>query len=269
MRRYAVVGNPVRHSLSPWIHTHFGRVLQKNIVYGAHAPQNFADFARQFFLQGGQGLNITAPFKKDALQFAARATSFARRAQAANVLTIEADGTIAACNTDGAGLLKDIRRNLKVDIDKRRIVIAGAGGAARAAALALSQQNAEIVIAARNLQAAQELAKQCDGEAMTLQQCDGGDIILNATSAGRNTDGKGCSPLPSSAFSKTILAYDLNYGPAAAPFLQAAASASLRADGSGMLVEQAAASFAIWENILPPSADLIEVLRNRHNSLWQ
>lgn len=267
MNRYAVAGLPVRHSLSPWIHAHFARQTQRKIVYAAFAPDDFAAFARDFFAAGGRGLNITAPFKKDALNFAARASAFSVRADAANVLTADAKtGAVSACNTDGAGLIKDLTGNYGMSLAGRRVLIAGAGGAARAAAFALAAQDAKIIIAARKPDAATELAKLVGGEAVSLSECgDGYELIINATSGGQDNE----SPVPSSVFAGAKLAYDLNYGAAAATFLRAAATATNRADGGGMLVEQAALSFAIWEGAMPSTARLVRTLHERHRHFWE
>ncbi|MGI9307434.1 MAG: shikimate dehydrogenase [Gammaproteobacteria bacterium] len=263
MRRYAVAGFPVRHSLSPLIHAHFARAAQRNIVYAAFAPppEKFAEFVRAFFAAGGRGLNITAPFKKDALQIAGRASAFARRADAANVLTAEENG-IAAHNTDGAGLIKDMSKNCGVPPAGKKILIAGAGGAARAAALALAEQGAKITIVARRLSAADSLAQTAGGTPAEFAGCGGEyDIVVNAI-PGQN----GETPLPHKVFSGAALAYDLNYGAAAMPFLQAAATARMRADGIGMLAEQAALSFAIWEGMMPSTKGLIKDLRRRQSA---
>lgn len=272
MRRYAVAGDPVRHSLSPWIHAHFARVLQKPVVYAAYAPADFSAFAGEFFRQGGRGLNVTVPFKKSALDFAGNASAFARRAGAANVLAWQesagaGDGHVAAYNTDGAGLTKDIARIIADSVKGARTLIAGAGGAARAAALSLSERGAKVTIAARNPDAAESLAHLAGGHAVAFSDCDAEfDIILNAISGGHAGQ---APPLPLRAFEGAALAYDLNYGKAAAPFLRAATAARLRADGGGMLVEQAALSFAIWESALPPTASLIQDLDVRHRPLWE
>ena len=264
MNRYAVVGAPVRHSLSPWIHSHFARQTQRDIGYAAFAPDDFAAFARDFFASGGRGLNITAPFKKDALEFAARASAFSHRAAAANVLAADENGAVAAYNTDGAGLIKDLTGNCGLSLAGLRVLIAGAGGAARAAALSLAERGANIVVAARRADAAASLAKLAGGEAATLQECGGGyDAVINATAGGDE------SPLPSSAFVGARLAYDLNYGRAAAAFLRSASGAEQRADGGGMLVEQAALSFAVWEGALPSTSPLTRILRERHRHFWE
>ena len=277
IRKYGVVGLPVRQSLSPWLHAHFSRRTQRAVAYAAYAPppESFAAFADDFFASGGCGLNITAPYKQAALQFAGRASTFARRADAANVLTHEgrrnvadASGdTVLACNTDGAGLLRDLTRHCGMSVAGQKILIIGAGGAARSAALALADHGAVLVIAARRISAAESLAKTAQCDFVELSTCGGGyDIVINATSVGH----AGESPLvPAAALHNLLLAYDLNYGAAASVFLRAASSARTRADGSGMLVEQAALSFAVWEGIMPSTAELVAALRQHHNRLWE
>lgn len=268
MRRYAVVGAPVRHSLSPWIHAYFARTTQRPIVYAAYAPAaSFDKLAEDFFAGGGGGLNITVPFKRAALGFAGRASTFARRADAANVLMPDKQsGVINAYNTDGAGFIKDIKRCYGASLTGKRVLIVGAGGAARAAVTMLADEGAQLLIAARRPQQAAALAAAVSGEATALDTCgDGFDIVINATSGGL---GGGESPLPAAAFAGAVLAYDLNYGKAAAAFLGAATAARKRADGSGMLVEQAALSFALWEGVLPVTAELINHLRVRNRQLW-
>ena len=266
--RYGVIGLPVRHSLSPWIHAHFARVLQRKIVYAAYAPprESFVDFVHDFFAAGGRGLNITVPFKADALSVAVRTSAFACRAGAVNVLCNEKDG-IGGYNTDGAGLIKDLRHYYDADLNRKRVLIVGAGGAARAAAVALSEQGAQITVAARKPQAAAELATLTNGDAIALSECAGGfNIILNATSGGHVG---AQSPLPAAAFVDSELAYDLNYGAAAAAFLHVATAAKTRADGSGMLLEQAALSFAIWQGVLPCTAALRQYLSENYRRYWQ
>ena len=262
MNRYAVFGNPARHSLSPWLHGHFARMLQRKIAYAAYAPppDGFAAAAAAFFEGGGRGLNATAPFKKDALEFAGRAGSFARRAVAANVLAVSGGG-ITAYNTDGAGLAKDIVQNLGVSVLGRRVLILGAGGAARAAALSLSERGAKITVAARRKEAALELAGASGGEAADLGECGGGfGIVINTVPGG--------AELPSGIFAGAELAYDMNYGASALSFLGAAVGAKIRADGCGMLVEQAALSFGLWEGAVPSTSGLVGYLRGRAAALY-
>ncbi|MDM5147222.1 shikimate dehydrogenase [Candidatus Persebacteraceae bacterium Df01] len=266
-RRYAVVGHPVRHSKSPWIHAHFAECTQRDIVYAAYAPplSGFDEFARNFFAAGGCGLNITVPFKQEALAFASSASAFSKRAQAANVLAARNSG-IVAYNTDGAGLVRDITHNLRVAIADKRLLLIGAGGAARAVALALAEKNpANLCIAARNTKRAVALAETV-GEHSTisvrgiaLADCDEPfDIVINATSAALSGEKL---PLSSAVFAGAELAYDLSYGKAAKTFLRVANQAICCVDGAGMLAEQAAFSFAIWEGVMPMTADVIRQVK--------
>ena len=142
-RRYAVVGNPVRHSLSPWLHRCFARALQYDTVYAAYAPpaDGLGKFAESFFAAGGCGLNITTPFKKDALDFADIKSDFSKRVKAANVLAHGKDG-VCAYNTDGAGLIADITGRCETAVCNSKVLLAGAGGGARAAGACIGRTKA-------------------------------------------------------------------------------------------------------------------------------
>ena len=276
MDLYGVVGNPARHSLSPWLHKGFARRAQCQMHYGIYETdgENIAAFFAAFFNNGGAGLNITAPFKQAALEFADSASAFARRARAANVLAKQQDGNIIAYNTDGAGLICDIRRHLDIAIRGRRVLLAGAGGAARAAALALAeQQPALLQIAARDAQKAQQLAQtaaddsgaNCGGCQIT--KCSAPfDIVINATAAGQIGEKPN---LPPQVFDGAQLALDMGYGANAKPFLAAAKAAKQGADGVGMLAEQAAATFALWHRRYPNAAESIAILRKATNNYWR
>lgn len=248
-RRYAVIGSPVRHSRSPWLHGYFARLTQRAIVYAAYEPRGgFADCAAAFFAAGGCGLNITLPYKAEALAFADSASAFARQVGAANVLARAADGGIKAYNTDGGGLLRDLQ-GLTDGVSGKTILLLGAGGAARAAAYALAAAApAELRLYNRTPQRAQALAEGCGGVAVAQPEA-GADIIIHATSAGHGD----YAPYPAALFSTAQLAYDLSYGAAAQPFIRQAkeAGAQKTADGSGMLAWQAALSFALWEGVMP------------------
>ncbi len=263
-RRYAVIGNPVRHSLSPWIHKRFARATQRDIVYASYAPplDGFAQFASSFFAGGGCGLNITIPFKEDALNFADSPSNLSRQANAANVLAA-GDDVIRAYNTDGAGLICDIVGRWATPIHRRNVLLAGAGGAARAVAHALcKQQPALLCITNRSAEKGKALALAVDGEYRPFADCKTGfDIIINATASGLTEE---APPLTSSVFDGASLAYDLSYGKAAEPFMALAKNATIVCDGLGMLVEQAALSFALWEGIRPQTAGIIRELRKHH-----
>ncbi len=277
---YGVVGNPARHSLSPWLHKGFAGRTQCQMHYGIYEAggDTIQSFLAAFFAKGGAGLNITAPFKKDALDFALAkgggASDFAKRAMAANVL-VRKDGGISAYNTDGAALVADIRRHLGIAIQGRRLLLAGAGGAARAAALALAGQHpAFLQIAARDETKAKQLAQvvaddggdiECKGCQMA-KCCGRFDIVINATAAGQSGQKP---PLPPEVFDGALLALDLSYGKSAKPFLTMAKAAKQGADGVGMLAEQAAASFVLWMRKYPTTSASIDILRRITDNHWR
>jgi shikimate dehydrogenase len=269
MDRYAVIGNPVSHSLSPAIHAHFARQLGEPLEYAALlAPlEGFAATAWQFFDGGGRGANVTLPFKLDAFRFAARASPRAQLAGAANFLAMDGEG-IRADNTDGIGLIADLRDNLAVRLRGCRILILGAGGAARGViAPLLEAKPARLVIANRTAERARELAQRFAGtgrlEAVALAAIpeEDFDLVLNATSTSTRAEPLA---LPSHALQAGALAYDMAYGPGAAAFLSLARAQGMKGcDGLGMLVEQAAESFTLWRGKRPATAEILAELRSR------
>lgn len=269
MDRYAVFGNPVSHSLSPRIHSLFAKQTGEALEYTTLlAPRDdFAGAARRFFEEGGRGANVTLPFKIDALEFASKASDRARLAGAANFLSMRS-GSIEADNTDGAALVVDLTHNLKVGIRGSRILIIGAGGAARGViAPLLALRPARVVITNRTPGRARELASHFSTlgaiEAATLDAIpDGGfDIVLNATSMSVQGD---VLRLPQPVMAASGLAYDMGYGEAARVFLDLARAGGMRAsDGLGMLVEQAAESFELWRGVRPDTAPVLAQLRTR------
>jgi len=269
MDRYAVIGNPIAHSLSPDIQALFARQTGEAIAYGRLlVPQGeFAAHAKAFFRDGGRGANVTLPFKIDAFEFAAERSERARLAGAANFLMAR-DGAIFADNTDGAGLVADLTRNLGVALRGRSVLIVGSGGAARGiVAPLLEQEPARLLIANRTVQRAFDLAARFSSlgrvEACALDAIEGGpfDVILNATST--STHGETLA-LPGALFGGSTLAYDLSYGPAARPFVERAQARGARAvDGLGMLVEQAAESFALWRGKRPQTEPVLTALAAR------
>ena len=272
LMRCGVVGSPVAHSLSPFLHRRFARVLQKDLVYAAYQPgdsaESFSEFARNFFADGGFGLNVTLPFKRAALDFADSASAFAKRARAANTL-VRRDGGVFACNTDGAGLARDIVRNHGFEVGGKRVLLIGAGGAGRGAAHALGDlKPAGLAVVNRTAERAAALSREvgaaCGIVALgaALENFDGAfDLVVNATAAGHS----GRAPeIPPTVFREAGLAYDLSYGPAASPFLELARRGGAKrvADGLGMLAEQAALSFAVWTGALPAARGVAAALRN-------
>lgn len=269
--QYAVIGNPVAHSKSPLIHAEFARQTGQDMVYGRLlvAKGAFAAAANAFRAGGGRGLNVTLPCKSEAFRFATVLTKRARAAGAVNTLKFDAD-TIFADNTDGVGLVNDLLGNLGYVISGRRVLLLGAGGAARGVIESLLQQQpAQLVLANRTLEKAERLAQDFRGafEAGTYAALAGRqfDIVVNATSASLAGE---LPPLPPAIIAPGALAYDMMYGKGETPFLAFARreGAALLADGLGMLVEQAAESFFIWRGLRPDSAKVLQLLRQTLNA---
>ncbi|MFH1495482.1 MAG: shikimate dehydrogenase [Pseudomonadota bacterium] len=266
--QYAVVGNPIAHSKSPLIHKEFARQTGQDLNYTTLlAPlDGFSATAMAFRAEGGKGLNVTVPFKQEAWQLATRLTERAQLAQAVNTLKFE-DGEILGDNTDGAGLVRDITGNLGFQIQGKRILLMGAGGAARGVILPLLKQYpALFAIANRSPAKAHELAQLflvhgdiSSGEYNSLTGCHF-DLIINATSSSLSDE---LPPLPAGVFSPGSLAYDMMYGKGQTPFLQFAQSngAAQLADGLGMLVEQAAESFFLWRGVRPDTQPVMALLK--------
>ncbi len=271
MDRYAVVGNPIAHSKSPWIHAAFARQTGQTLTYEALlAPlDDFAATVARFRAEGGRGLNVTVPFKLEAFALADRRTPRAEAAGAVNTLAFGTDG-ILGDNTDGAGLVRDLASHLGCPPRGRRILLLGAGGATRGALLPLlDTAPADLCIANRTAHKAVELAQAfaahagtvriegCGFEALADQRF---DLVINATSASLSGE---LPPLPPGLYAQGALAYDMMYGRGHTPFLRAALAdgAARVADGLGMLVEQAAESFALWRGVRPDSAPVLAELR--------
>jgi len=269
MDRYAVVGNPVAHSKSPLIHDAFARATGQAMTYERiFAPLgSFADVARRFADEGGRGLNVTVPFKLDALAIAAHASERAEAAGACNTLA-RRDGEWHADNTDGAGIVHDLTVNLGVALSGANVLVLGAGGAARGILLPLFAQGPRaVVISNRSMSKAHALAEHFGTRgplvAMPPDALAGRpfDVVINATSAGLSADA--AWPWPDGLFAPGGFAYDMVYGDAPTAFLRWAGAQGVArsADGLGMLVEQAAESFFVWRGVRPPTAGVIELLR--------
>jgi shikimate dehydrogenase len=268
MDRYVVIGNPVAHSLSPAIHAAFAAATGQHLEYETLLVPlgEFARGARSFFDAGGRGANVTLPFKVDAFAFADRASDRAQLAGAANFLMAR-DGAILADNTDGAGLVADLRENQQVVLRGARILLLGAGGAARGvAAPLLAEAPSRLVIANRTRARAEELAARFSHlgpvHAAGLEENLGPfDVVVNATSS--STHGEALV-LPPGAIVPATFAYDMAYGPSARAFVARAQGLGARAtDGLGMLVEQAAESFAAWRGTRPATPAVLRSLRAR------
>lgn len=267
--RYVVFGNPIKHSRSPQIHAAFAEETGQRLSYRAQLIElgAFAKTARAFFDGGGKGCNITVPFKLDAYAFAHELSGRARRAGAVNTLALQSDGSIYGDNTDGVGLVRDVEQNLAWEIHGKRVLIVGAGGAARGVLEPLLKRHpAILVIANRTLEKAEQLACEfADLGAVHASSFDAlanrqFDLVINATSTGLRGESL---PLPENLLAKDCCCYDMSYGAQPTPFMRWAAceAAWAVADGLGMLVEQAAEAFCIWRGVRPHTRPVIEMLR--------
>ena len=269
--RYAVIGNPVAHSKSPLIHAEFARQTGQDLSYEAVlAPlDRFRQTVVAFRDAGGKGMNVTVPFKQEAWRLSNELTPRALDAEAVNTLKFEYD-TIIGDNTDGFGLVRDITQNLGFALSGKRVLLMGAGGAARGAMLPLLElRPALLVIANRTPQKAVALAEQFrkkDAAHALAAGCYEDfagrqfDAVINATSSGLSGE---LPPLPQGAFAPGALAYDMMYGKGLTPFLRFAQEqgAATVADGLGMLVEQAAESFFVWRGVRPDTAPVLAKLK--------
>ena len=267
--KYAVIGNPIGHTKSPLIHSTFAKQTGQDIAYSAieGTLDGFRQAVDDFRSAGGRGLNVTAPFKLDAFAYATDLTEQAQLAGAVNALKFEGDRVLAQ-NFDGIGLVSDIVNNLGFPIEGRRVLLLGAGGAARGALLPiLAQKPDRLLIVNRTESRAYALAEQFAsyGNLSASSYPELGamhasfDIVINATSASLRGE---LPPVRTEVFSPDGLAYELAYGKGLTPFLRLAQGAGVRhlADGVGMLVEQAAEAFAWWRGIRPDTHAMIETL---------
>jgi shikimate dehydrogenase len=271
MDRYAVIGNPVEHSRSPFIHTQFAHATGQALTYTRLlCPiDGFAHAVRRFGDSGARGCNVTVPFKFEALRLAARCTERASLAGAANTLRFDAEGWLAD-NTDGVGLVRDIELNAQVALVGRRVLLIGAGGAAAGALgpLLLARPEA-LIVANRTAARAEDLVQRhallanAEGVALhaaTPDDCGKGfDVVVNASASSLS---RAPVPVRPDVLAPGALALDMMYGPAAQTFLGWAAAHGARArDGLGMLVEQAAQAFWLWRGVLPETAPVLAALR--------
>jgi shikimate dehydrogenase len=262
--RYAVCGNPVSHSKSPQIHASFAEQTAQDLVYvRLEAPTDgFETSVNAFRREGGRGINVTMPFKLEALAISTKPLRRASSAGASNCLKFEGDEILAE-NFDGVGLVNDIQRNLGFSLKGRDVLLMGAGGAARGAMLPiLAQSPARLVVANRTVSKAMALREQfsSDGDisAVGYPELTGRsfDIVVNATSTGLTGEQL---PISTGIFADKSLAYELVYGKGLTPFLMSAKQAGTAklADGVGMLIEQAAEAFEWWRGVRPDTRPLI------------
>ncbi len=267
--QYAVIGNPIEHSKSPWIHQRFAELAGEDIVYRRllGTLDDFTGDVQRFIAGGGRGLNVTVPFKEQAHDLADTLSERATAAGAVNTLIVTSEG-LRGDNTDGVGLVRDLRDNHGFDFTGRRVLLLGAGGAARGVLHPLLEAGpAELFIANRTAAKALALA-----DSTSSVRVDGGglealagrrfDLIVNATAAG--LEGK-VPDLPSGLLAPGGWTYDMMYGnePTAFVYWGREQGAQQALDGLGMLVEQAAESFWLWRGERPPTAPVIAELRQR------
>ncbi|MCD6662417.1 MAG: shikimate dehydrogenase [Comamonas sp.] len=268
---YCVMGDPIAHSRSPWIHARFAELTGERLSYEARRVPlaDFADALRRFALEGGRGCNITVPLKREAARLSHTRSERVAQAGAANTLVLQG-GRIHADNTDGLGLVADIEQGAGVPLAGRDVLLIGAGGAA-AGVLGplLARAPRRIAVCNRTAARAEELvarhlgsAKLSKTELLALDQqaLDADfDLIINATSSSLSG---GPVPVPARVLRPGALAYDMMYGPPAQGFLDwAGAHGAVSRDGLGMLVEQAAQSFLLWRGVRPPSTQVLSELR--------
>jgi shikimate dehydrogenase len=268
--KYAVFGNPIAHSKSPLIHAQFARQTGQDMAYEAIlAPlDGFPAAVEAFRASGGKGANVTVPFKLEAFALCGdRLSERARAAGAVNTLSF-GPGGISGDNTDGVGLVADIRANLGLAIQGKRILLLGAGGAARGVILPLlSQSPASLTIANRTAARALELAARFEDQGVPVSACGLDelhghqfDLVINATAASLSDQ---APDLPEGLYAQGSLAYDMVYGKGLTPFLAQAKEqgAEHLADGLGMLIEQAAEAFFVWRGVRPATAIVFDLLR--------
>jgi shikimate dehydrogenase len=268
--RYGVVGHPVNHSRSPTIHRLFARQTDLNITYELidAPPESFETAVRGFGAAGGKGLNITVPHKQVALELCAAVGEAAAIAGAANTLSFADDGSITGDNTDGVGLVADLTKNRRLELADKRILILGAGGAARGIiGPLLACEPAELRLANRTRERAEKLADKWDGvNAGTFSELtteEPFDLVINATSAGLKGE---APPFPTNIVGRETTAYDLVYSLKDTPFVIWGKQAGARraVQGWGMLVEQAAESFKIWHGTRPNTRAILAQLLGEH-----
>ena len=273
INRYTVIGQPIAHSLSPVVHQLFGELTQRKIRYTRTegTPEKFEQIVRDWKTSGAIGCNVTAPFKGQAVLVCDRLTQEARMADSVNTIHMHRDGSMIGHTTDGQGLVVDIVRNQRHGLSEQRILILGAGGAARGVIQAiLAEKPACLHVANRTAEKAVQLADifaelgtVSGGGYDQLASLDGFDTVINATTLGMS----GTMPvLPAHLMNAGSLAYDMTYAKRDTPFMSwAAEKGANTANGLGMLVEQAAESFLIWEGVRPKTRMVYPRLREMLN----
>ncbi len=268
--QYAVVGNPIEHSKSPFIHKQFALQTGEPIEYTKLlAPlDNFKQTVEDFFAQGGKGLNVTVPFKLEAFDFADNKNARAEFAQAANTLIKGEDGKITADNTDGVGIVRDIENNQHISLKGENILLLGAGGAVQGVLqpILLAQPNS-LHIANRTLSKAKTLALQFKTlgnvtfSGLSNIPVQNYDVIINGTAASLSAS---VPNIASALINENSFCYDMMYAKDGTAFTQWAKNngAIKVSDGLGMLIEQAAESFYLWRGVRPKTEAVMNLIRN-------
>ena len=270
-KHFAVIGNPIHHSLSPQIHSAFAKEAGLHINYEAVLSplDEFKNTIYKLIAQKLSGANVTLPFKKEAYELASNHSNHAKIAEAVNTLEFK-DGQIIGHNTDGIGLVRDLEQNLNVDLKSKKILLIGAGGAAEGVIYSmLEKKPSELILTNRTIEKSHVIQNKMEMHAksfnvnlnvieITKLPHQYFDLIINATSAGINNTELG---IDQKVFHDGSLAYDMMYCKESLFINQAQSQGSKTSDGLGMLVEQAAEAFFIWHHIKPKTKSLIESLR--------
>jgi len=270
--QYGVIGHPVAHSWSPFIHGMFAKQTGQELTYRLYdvAPEQFRERVLDFFAGGGRGLNVTLPHKPAAAALCNELSARAERAGAVNTLSFDGR-VISGDNTDGAGLARDLISNLGLTIARRRVLIVGAGGAVRGVIAPLLELDpVELVIAGRSPERAQALAAEFTdlgpvrGCALPELSLGAFDLLINATSASLSGE---VPEIPHEAVNATTVCYDMAYAKGETAFVRWARNQGCgrAVQGWGMLVEQAAESFQIWRGIRPETGAVLALLSQPHN----
>ncbi len=270
-KHFAVIGNPIHHSLSPQIHSAFAKEARLQIDYEAVLSplDEFKNTIHKLIIQKLSGANVTLPFKKEAYELASQHSSHAKIAEAVNTLEFKGDQIIGH-NTDGIGLVRDLEQNLNINLKSKRILLIGAGGAAEGVICSLLEKEpSELTLTNRTIEKSHVIQNKMDVHAKSFNvnlnvieiarlPHQYFDLIINATSTSlNNTD----LAINHKVFHKSSLAYDMMYGKETSFIKKAQSQGSKTSDGLGMLVEQAAEAFFIWHQIKPKTKSLIESLR--------
>lgn len=271
MDKYLVYGNPIKQSRSPYIHQFFAKNTQQKLTYDRQLAEidDFKEKVKSFIAAGGKGANVTAPFKEQAMELCDELSEHAKLAGAVNTLTFR-DGKIFGDTTDGVGLVNDLL-NHNIILKSARVLLLGAGGAAKGVVLPiLDQKVAQLTIANRTVAKAEAIAAQYTNYPISACSFDEAnqnsfDVIINATSA--SLSGAGI-PIDSALITTETSCYDMVYSAQLTPFLKQAQKSRAKhvIDGLGMLVGQAAESFTIWRGVKPDTSELLTLLREELTS---